>query len=472
MAICLDAFFIADRYDAGGGQDPRSAEWPPHPARVVSALRSVAESEDLPTLRALEKLSPPIIHASEIASQTRSRSYVVTNTVTPKGGNLSHPGRTSGLKTRRSVFPHEPHVQMVWRDDHAVSDEIISNLDRLARRVPYLGRSTSVVLMAVRRTDTVHVPSGLHVYEPTDSRSAGQSLRVSYPGFIDELDALYAEGGPAWQASDGGAAICPYGRTDMRRDDADTTASPFSSAYPDLVVLRFAEDRPSGNLTAQYTAALRSLVMSRTGNPLPPALHGHGLKGQPHVAYLGLPVCGWPHADGHLVGLAVAIPGMEETERRRIIRGIIGSEERAELELRVNGLRSSVKLVYHPTEAHPRSATPRHWTAPSRQWVTATPVALDRYPKDGDLAAAVARSIVLAGLPEPVSVEASTSPLAHGAVQLRPKELPKRAQGRLYCHARVVFPEPVMGPVLVGAGRYFGVGLFTREQYPTPEAAA
>jgi len=31
---------------------------------------------------------------------------------------------------------------------------------------------------------------------------------------------------------------------------------------------------------------------------------------------------------------------------------------------------------------------------------------------------------------------------------------------RLASHALLVFPEPVRGPVLLGAGRYFGLGLF------------
>ena len=463
MAICLDLFLAADRYDAAGGQDPRAVEWPPHPARVFSAFRSVATDEDLPALRELERLSPPIVHASDAVEEGRSRAYVVTNTLASTGGNLNHPGRTSGLRERRSIFPHHSRVQLIWQASDELADEIVARLDSLARRVPYLGRSTSVALMGVRRVDAATVPDGLRAYQPVDDDSGTLRLRVPYPGYTDELNALYGQGLSAWQATDGARAKRWY-----RLMDGLASALPlgeYQSPYRDLVVLRFVDARPAGRMTPVFTAALRSMVMGQTSQPLPPALHGHGFDGHPHVAYLGLPVCGSPHADGHLVGLAVAIPGMEEQERRRILRGILKSEdpEASLVKLDVPGFRKPLMLKYQPDKPVPRAATDWHWKRKSRQWVTATPIVLDRYPKDGDVASGVLRSITNTGFPEPALVEVSTAALSTGAVDLKPTELPRRARGRLFCHARVKFDQPVWGPVLAGAGRYFGVGLFLPE---------
>lgn len=460
MAICLDLLLVADRYDAGGGQDPRSDEWPPHPGRVQSALRSVATDDDLPTLRALERLLPPIVHASDLAGLGRSRTYVVTNTIRGEGGNLNHPGRTSGLRERRSVFPLNPRVQMVWRDDDALGDDDVQRLDAMARRVPYLGRSTSPVLMGIKRTDEVRVPVGLEAFEPAEEGEF--ELRVPYPGYVDELNALHAEGRSAWQASEGARARQTYRRV----EEAVPGEKPvFLSPYRDLVPLRFVDRSPAGRETPVFAAALRSMVMRQTADPLPPALHGHGYDGNPHVAYLGLPFCGSPHADGRLVALGVAIPGMDEEERKRVLRGLLGPGAEGKIELDVPGYREPFHLEYQPNERLPRSASAWHWTRSSRKWVTATPIVLDRYPKNGDLAEAVLRSVVLAGLPEPVLVEASTEALTTGAVRLSPRELPRRALGRLYCHARITFDQPVSGPVLVGAGRYFGVGLLQPERH-------
>lgn len=466
MPICLDLFLAADRYDAAGGQDPRSVEWPPHPARAFSAFRSVANEDELPVLHELERLPPPIVHASAAVEQGRSRAYVVTNTLASTGGNLNHPGRTSGLRERRSVFPHNPRVQFVWMTSDDIADETVAHLDSLARRVAYLGRSTSVVLMGVRRVDVVELPDGLRAYQPVDDPVGGLRLRVPYPGYTDELTALHDQGLSAWQASDGARALHCY-RPVTEEDGISLLGASedvYRSPYRDLVVLRFTDARPAGRMTPTFTAALRSMVMGQTSHPLPPALHGHGFDGNPHVAYLGLPVCGSPHADGHLVGLAVAIPGMDEQERRRILRGILGSDGTGRVELRVPGFRRPFTLEYKPDEPLPRTATDWHWKRNSAQWVTATPIILDRYPKNGDLAAGVLRSITNAGLPEPSLVEVSTAAMTTGAVDLTPRELPRRARGRLFCHARVRFDQAVNGPVLAGAGRYFGVGLFLPEK--------
>lgn len=474
MPICLDLFLAADRYDAGGGQDPRSVEWPPDPARVVSAFRSVAAEDELPILRELERLPPPVVHASEAVEEGRSRAYVVTNTLALTGGNLNHPGRTSGLRERRSVFPYHPRVQFVWMVSDDVTDEMVARLDSLARRVPYLGRSTSVVLMGVRRVDVVELPDGLRAYQPVDEAAGALRLRVPYPGYTDELNALHQQGLSAWQASDGARAQHWY-RLVQEEDEsatagADTNA--YQSPYRDLVVLRFTDARPAGRMTPNFAAALRSMVMDQTSHPLPAALHGHGLDGNPHVAYLGLPVCGSPHADGHLVGLAVAIPGMDEQERRRILRGILGAAGTGRVELQVPGFREPFTLEYKPDEPLPRTATDWHWKRKSSQWVTATPIILDRYPKNGDIAAGVLRSITNAGLPEPSLVEVSTAAMTTGAVDLTPRELPRRARGRLFCHARVRFDRAINGPVLAGAGRYFGVGLFLPEKVEEAKADA
>lgn len=469
MTICLDVTLVAGRYDAADGQDPRVEEWPPHPARVFSALRSVADAEDLEVLRLLERLPAPTIHASG-AMASGNRAYVVTNVVESKGGNLAHPGRTSGMRERRSAHPTVPRVQFLWPEPSGVSDDMMARLDALAAQVPYLGRSTSVVMMGVRRVNgSINLPEGLDSYVPSTLDESTLRVRVPYDGYTDELNALHESGLPAWQASDGGRAAQPYRRVTIGGEpvasDEGADATPYRSPYRDLIVLNFADHRPDGRHINDLTAALRSHVMGQTADPLPPALHGHGFDGQPHVAYLALPFAGSQHADGRLMGLALAIPSMDEQDRRHIIRGVLGIRGDAEATLNVPRLGGRVRLVYRPNQTLPWATNVETWTRASRQWVTATPIVLDRYPKDGDLAAAVMRSVTLAGLPKPRQVEVSREAMTQGAVRLQPKDLPRRARGRLYCHARVTFDRPVAGPVLVGAGRYFGVGLLQPEQF-------
>lgn len=103
-----------------------------------------------------------------------------------------------------------------------------------------------------------------------------------------------------------------------------------------------------------------------------------------------------------------------------------------------------------------------------------TPIALDRHAK-GDLLAQreAAREIVVTaceriGLPRPVHVAIHKHAAPTGAPPAWPPggaprwtgwARPKTLAGRPLVHAAIVFPEPVAGPVILGAGRFLGLGL-------------
>jgi CRISPR-associated protein Csb2 len=91
-------------------------------------------------------------------------------------------------------------------------------------------------------------------------------------------------------------------------------------------------------------------------------------------------------------------------------------------------------------------------------------VLLDRFPKSGrhSAEAILTRGCEYVGLPRPVEVVADRFSPLYGVepsfrfVIRRHRALPK---ARLYTHVSLTFAEPVRGPVLLGAGRYFGLGL-------------
>jgi hypothetical protein len=148
---------------------------------------------------------------------------------------------------------------------------------------------------------------------------------------------------------------------------------------------------------------------------------------------------------GHLLGLAVAIPDLPPADRRAVLSGLLADRHTGDtLTLRVPGI-GSVDLLYQPGLVRPWGARPQRWRQGSRQWVSATPVVLDRYPKKGREADEVRRSCRTLGLPDPVEVAVSQQPLAPGAVRLRPGDLPEQARGRLFRHVRPVFDRPVSG---------------------------
>jgi CRISPR-associated protein Csb2 len=106
------------------------------------------------------------------------------------------------------------------------------------------------------------------------------------------------------------------------------------------------------------------------------------------------------------------------------------------------------------------------WTSPARGWASVTPVVLGRYPRKpwGEEARQIVReACTIAGLPEPVEVETAPVGWVLGVPPAsRFPALPARAgkPRRFHVHVRLVFAEAVAGPVLVGAGRHQGYGVF------------
>ncbi|MGH8882026.1 MAG: type I-G CRISPR-associated protein Csb2, partial [Stackebrandtia sp.] len=73
----------------------------------------------------------------------------------------------------------------------------------------------------------------------------------------------------------------------------------------------------------------------------------------------------------------------------------------------------------------------------------------------------IAESVRRAGYPPPVEVEALPAPAVPGALYRPDFTFVKRDKlHRPMMHARIRFAAPVRGPVLAGALRYRGIGLF------------
>lgn len=470
MALVVRVELLTGGYDAADVADRERAEWPPHPARLYCALvAAVRGDQDRAALRWLEAQEPPLVQAAAQPREQRRQAYVVTNSIEKESKSQTHPGRTNGLWARTKAFPADPIVAFVW--PNAAAPEHVAALDAMARRVPYLGRSTGVALATAYADQDGAAPVAFprpggpgEVYEPCEMLQAELSVRVPYPGFLDDLDGQFAAGRPAWEV----ARYCGYRRRREHRvverlgQLSGGGAQP--SVYRDVVVFRFGGLKPQARLGTRFTEALRSAVLRAAGANAPAVLHGHGAPGRPHVAFLAMPDVGHDNADGHLLGLAVAVPEIDSSHRQAVLRAVLGlrrEDVAGVVDLRVRGI-GEVEMVYQPPgPVRPWGAAPERWLMGSQRWVTATPMVLDRYPK-GPVAveAEVLSSLRTVGLPDPVELQVSAEPLLAGAARLRPGDLPEHVRGRLFRHVAVRFPHPVSGPVIAGAARYLGVGLF------------
>jgi CRISPR-associated protein Csb2 len=125
-----------------------------------------------------------------------------------------------------------------------------------------------------------------------------------------------------------------------------------------------------------------------------------------------------------------------------------------------------------------KTLDPEWWLRPARRWGSVTPIALDKNPgnlyskdpKEASTAMRNAEEIVMhacqrVDLPEPRWVEIvrrslfDAAPPARSYMPFPKKDCNGSRFSRVCVHIEMCFDAPVAGPVLIGAGRYFGLGL-------------
>lgn len=242
---------------------------------------------------------------------------------------------------------------------------------------------------------------------------------------------------------------------------------------------------------AGLAGQLRRALMSFADQPVAEVISGHRTGGAaseaPHLAVVPLPALTGSRRDGTLLGVALVLPReFDGAARAAVMRAIArfedrhrtGAEEAPAIPVVLGN--SGVLVLQRAARATEGGALwPNHWIGPARRWASATPVALDRNP--GDLhhtdperrrtafraaEACVIEAVCRTGLPAPGEVDVLRSCALPGtAAPHRYPRYPAAAQRpqRVLVHARLGFSEPVSGPVLVGAGRYQGLGLFLPE---------
>jgi CRISPR-associated protein Csb2 len=266
-----------------------------------------------------------------------------------------------------------------------------------------------------------------------------------------------------------------------------------SNFAPNWIVLsRVGGERPDPLASAVIAKAMRNALMSVWPQQPPPAwLCGHEADGSPardpHLAILPLCDVGYDWSDGHLMGLALVPPrALAEQwktptpatwEQRRALPNalaVLGAKNDGTIRLTLG--RAGTWDIAVDESRVARGLRPERYCRPSRRFATVTPIALDRHPK-GDLAERsedarylVALACTRIGLPkpEPAAIALSKHAGPRGAISARPPggapawvtwTRPGALAGKALVHAVIEFACPVEGPVVLGAGRFHGLGL-------------
>lgn len=387
--------------------------------------------------------------------------------------------RTRQVRTFPVVLPETPSFSFLWpKADPSPHHDA---LKRLCSRVTRLGHSSSLVRCTMVERDL------LPTLVPRDDGDV--VLRVIGPGQLDRLDRAF---GLATEPENVGhrgvqSRVLParpqrYGPAFRTTTRSPQATSAFSSN--DWVIFeRVGGSRPVASRATDLARALRGALIEVHGNQnLPSTLSGHTENGptqQPHVAFVPLPFVGHEHADGALMGCALVLPRELPKNDREVLLRLLAKWEKDRANERGNlTLAGGTLPPFHVrrVEVSAKAALdPKRWSRSSTRFITATPIALDKNPGnlrsnlDGTArkAAVEAQQSIgdachhVAGV-RPVSVEVSLAPLLPGAQHVRDflpwPGRPGRTP-RVRVHADIQFAEPVSGPLLLGAGRYFGLGL-------------
>ncbi len=474
ITIGIRTRFVADVFaatDASG-----RAEWPPHPARLMYAAVDAAgadasEPEDR-ALRWLAKQPAPSISCPKpFVRAAEPKPYMP---YVPKRLKEPYvPKRFKGLKPPLTNDRPFPEVVLPNGQEDVVfgfdgSEAPVADLDRLLARVRRLGthRSPCVVDLVPTIPRPAWVPKPRHV---PDNHPEVCWLRWGYEGIVDDLrqewrkrcerGRLQAElAREPMRASQVAYVPAKHARESQRREGA-------------VVTFRLVGDRFFAHDAVHVVTAARVALNETTGGALP-SVHGHGpdgrpAKDEPRVGVIPLIDAGYEWSDGRVIGVGFVLPPALEYDTH-VLRGLEALRGRP---IRVP--RRSAALE-EPDDAW--ALNPERWTRPSRRWATVTPIVNNGFPGgggsrrrpsgSGKVAKKVGKMLRQAAPAASGSFEVSPEPVMCGLSPSREFTAPEHRRWSWRSHLQVVFDEPIVGPLLVGPGRWQGWGVLA----PVPKS--
>ena len=473
MSLVLEIEFLTGAYRAARSPASTTPDWPPQPDRVFSGLVAAwaargEQSIERLALEWLEAQSAPAIHAGDHTVRTAPDVFVPPNdqraTKTEVYLKVMPGWRTR--QPRRFPVAHldDPVMAMVWASDP--EPKLLAALDALARDVGYIGHSASLVRCRFLSRSS---PAPEHVAAP--------AARQVYPGRFAELRRAYRLK-PARPVILPGAVVLPQPAAPAPAQADWLVLEAIGGSVPDIRAAALV----ARTLRRRLMGGYRSIGMA---NEIPAAVSGHTLDGSPtrasHLAIAPLAFAGYPHADGRVFGFALIpsaqmvlgdVPGLRAAFEK--VAPYDSGAERRVLELRC--------VPHQPLQLSPagesskRSLMPGPYLQPTRVWASVTPVVLDRHLKgydEGKIRELIADSCANVGLPrpDPDRIQVGKHSAIEGVPPSWPRpgappwtrwHVPEALRSRLLTHVAIDFGCEVAGPVMLGTGRYMGLGLCRR----------
>ncbi|MCY4360682.1 MAG: type I-U CRISPR-associated protein Csb2 [Gammaproteobacteria bacterium] len=495
-SLLLSVRFHDGRYH--GESDRGIGEWPPAPARLFQALVACAavgeelSSTDMGAMKWLQKLEAPVIVAPAVRKIQSLSIFVPNNDLDKYGGD---PRKISKLRVPKTIRPHVFDAQspllFVWKlDKGTVAEDRAQTICQIAERLYQLGRGVDMAWAwaEILNTDEVEIRLAHHggvIYRPTKGVTgmallcpAGGSLaslrnrydanreRFTYVKQGRKLQQLFSQPPKPRFAKVMYDTPSQYFLYEMR---AATLHEPFVT-WPSTKTEKLVKW-----LRDKATERLKETLSGKIGQ-IERILIGRGATEADKTARLRvvpLPSIGHNHADQAIRRVLVEVPpncplraddiawafsgiGYFDPTTGEILWNLVRSEE-VEM-LRHYGINNDGQDEF-------------------RTWRTITPAALPiRHPRrksseskriasEEEASRAVMHALRHTGIKTPVeATRVQREPFGRNGAIAEEFAVPERFAKRFMRHVEISFTRAVRGPVIIGNGRYLGLGLMAPEK--------
>ena len=479
-ALLIHVRLLHGRYHGVG-------DWPPSPFRLFQALVAGAfggrwTAED-PRAKeaAFEWLeagpSPPVIAAPKARRGGHTRYYVPNNDLDAVGGD---PANVARIRTDKSVTAHhfDRDAGFLYAWSFADGEEHARTLQALAGRLYQLGRGIDPAYVTAEIVDPAEAEARLMAHGGTLHRPAngGQGTVLGCPerGSFASLQQRHRS--QLSRLAEGTFRQAPKARSRSVMYDCPPTRLLYELAPADGG--RDFEPVPLRRATWLAQAA-RDVAAARLAGHADPALVERVVTGRGaatadkavRVRFLPLPSIGHRQADHAVRRLVVDIPPdcpLATADLRWALSGAgLDTVDAQTGEVLADGPRLS------PTTDHAMLA---HYGVgdgvQARVWRTVTPAVLPASPGRGRqtgrargaeqarFAGAVHQALRHAGVTADATVRAvQREPFDAKGARADGFDVPERFSARQPRHVEIAFRSPVTGPLIIGDGRYLGLGL-------------
>ena len=464
-------------------------DWPPAPARLFQALvagaaRGAALTDgDATALRWLESLAPPTIATPLARRGAGSITYVPNNDLDAVGGHPIRIGAIRAGKTIRPVlFDAEIPVVYAWSIPNDVAH--LPALIALADRLYQLGRGVDMAWATAEAVDPATAEARLAAHPGPKHRPSGagrDGTRLACPqcGSLTSLITRHQAQATRFRPGERkGTTLfvqppkprfrmvpydCPPARLLFELRAGRVFAPwPLRRAAALVEMLRDEAARRLRTEQPDRAATVEQLLVGRGATPADLAL-------RPRL--IPLPSIGFAHADRAIRRVLLEVPPdcpLSPADLRGALLGIP-----LHVDPETGEIRSDVRLVPAAEETMLSHYGLGEESQPARLWRSVTPMALPGGPprsgrvgsarRSGEAtqACAVRQALRHAGITEAITaIRVQREPFAGRGERAEAFVQEPRFPPAALRHVELRFAEPRRGPLVLGNGRWLGLGLF------------